>query len=40
MTLAFFSCLFMLEKKNVFYEKIEDLSGLSANHPILSIAYY
>ncbi len=38
MTLAFFSCLFMLRKKNVFYEKIEDLSGLSANHPILSIA--
>ena len=38
MTLAFFSCLFMLRKKNVFYEKIEDLSGLSVNHPILSIA--
>jgi len=38
MTLAFFSCLFMLRKKNLFYEKIEDLSGLSANHPILSIA--
>jgi len=38
MTLAFFSCLFMLRKKNVFYEKIEDLSGLSNNHPILSIA--
>ena len=38
MTLAFFSCLFMLRKKNIFYEKIEDLSGLSSNHPILSIA--
>jgi len=38
MTLAFFSCLFMLKKKNKFYEKIEDLSGLSTNHPILSIA--
>ncbi len=38
MTLAFFSCLFMLRKKNVFYEKIDDLSGLSTNHPILSIA--
>ena len=37
MTLAFFSCLFMLRKKNIFYEKIEDLSGLSTNHPILSI---
>ncbi len=38
MTLAFFSCLFMLRKKNVFYEKINDLSGLSRNHPILSIS--
>ena len=38
MTLAFFSCIFMLRKKNVFYEKIENLSGLSTNHPILSIA--
>ena len=38
MTLAFFSCLFMLRKKNIFYEKIEDLSGLSTNHPVLSIA--
>ena len=38
MTLAFFSCLFMLRKKNIFYEKIDDLSGLSTNHPILSIS--
>ena len=37
MTLAFFSCLFML-RKNVFYERIEDLSGLSTNHPVLSIS--
>ncbi len=37
MTLAFFSCLFMLRKKNIFYENISDLSGLSTNHPILSI---
>tara|TARA_Y100000591_G_C21774627_1_gene667524 strand:+ start:1 stop:1074 length:1074 start_codon:yes stop_codon:yes gene_type:complete len=39
MTLAFFSCLFMLRKKNLFYEKIEDLSGLSTNHPLLSISF-
>jgi len=38
MTLAFFSCLFMLRKKNQFYEKIEDLSGLSTNHPVLSFS--
>ena len=37
MTLAFFSCLLMLRKKNIFYENIDDLSGLSSNHPILSI---
>ncbi len=37
MTLAFFSCLLMLRKKEIFYEKIDDLSGLSINHPILSI---
>ncbi len=38
MTLAFFSCLFMMRKKNIFYEKIENLSGISSNHPILSIS--
>ena len=38
MTLAFFSCLFMFKKKGKYYEKIEDLSGLSTNHPILSIS--
>ena len=30
--------LIYVKKKNVFYEKIEDLSGLSTNHPILSIS--
>ena len=28
----------MLRKKNQFYEKIEDLSGLSTNHPVLSFS--
>ena len=36
MNLAFFSCLFMLRRNDTYYEKIEDLSGLSKNHPILS----
>jgi len=36
MNLAFFSCLFMLKKNDVYYENIEDLSGLSKNHPLLS----
>ena len=38
MNLALFSCLFMLRRNNEYYEKIEDLSGLSKNHPILSIS--
>ena len=37
MNLAFFSCLFMMKRKNKYYEKIDDLSGISKNHPILSI---
>ena len=36
MNLAFFSCLFMLKKNDIYYENIEDLSGLSKNHPLLS----
>ena len=39
MNLAFFSCLFMLRKNDSYYENIEDLSGLSKNHPILSICF-
>ena len=38
MNLAFFSCLFMLKRNEKYYEKIEDLSGLSKNHPILSFS--
>ena len=38
MNLAFFSCLFMLRRNNEYYENIEDLSGLSKNHPILSFS--
>jgi len=38
MNLAFFSCLFMLRRNEEYFEKIEDLSGLSKNHPILSFS--
>ena len=38
MNLAFFSCIFMLRRNNEYYEEIDDLSGLSKNHPILSIS--
>ena len=38
MNLAFFSCLFMLKRNEKYYENIEDLSGLSKKHPILSFS--
>ncbi len=38
MNLGLFSCLLMLKRNNVYYEKIEDLSGLSKNHPLLSLS--
>ncbi len=39
MNLAFFCCLFMLKRKDTFYENIEDLSGLSKKHPILALSF-
>ena len=38
MNLAFFSCLLMLKRNNQYYEDIDDLSGLSKNHPLLSLS--
>ncbi len=38
MNLALFSCLLMLKRNNNYYEDIEDLSGLSKNHPLLSLS--
>ena len=38
MNLAFFSCIFMLKREDKYYENIEDLSGLSKNHPMLSFS--
>ena len=38
MNLGLFSCLLMLKRNNEYYENIEDLSGLSKNHPLLSIS--
>ncbi len=39
MNLGFFSCLLMMKKNDLYFEKIDDLSGLSKNHPILSICF-
>ncbi len=38
MNLALFCCLFMLRRNDTYFESIEDLSGLSKNHPILSLS--
>ena len=37
MNLALFSCLLMLKREDQYYEDLDDLSGLSKNHPLLSI---
>ena len=39
MNLAFFSCLLMLKRNDVYYETVDDLSGLSKNHPVLSVCF-
>ncbi len=38
MNLGLFSCLLMLKRNNEYYEDINDLSGLSKNHPLLSLS--
>ena len=38
MNLALFSCLLMLKRGETYYEDIEDLAGLSKNHPLLSLS--
>ena len=38
MNLGLFSCLLMLKRDNNYYEKIDDLSGLSKNHPMLALS--
>ena len=38
MNIAFFCCLFMLKRENQYFDKVEDLSGLSKNHPLLSLS--
>ncbi len=38
MNLGFFSCLLMMKRNDKYFEDIEDLSGLSKNHPLLSLS--
>jgi len=39
MNLGAFGCIFMMKRENVFYEKINDLSGLSKNHPMVALSF-
>ena len=39
MNLAFFCCVFMMKKNDKYYENLDDLSGISKNHPILSFCF-
>ena len=39
MNLGAFGCIFMMRRENTFYENIDDLSGLSKNHPLLALSF-
>ena len=39
MTLGAFTCIFMMKRENIYYENINDLSGLSKNHPLLAFSF-
>ena len=39
MNLGLFSCLLMMKRNNQYYESINDLSGLSKKHPLLSLSF-
>ena len=38
MNLGLFSCLLMMKRDDQYFETIDDLSGLSKNHPLLSVS--
>jgi NADH-quinone oxidoreductase subunit N len=38
MNLGLFSCLLMMKRNDKYFEDIEDLSGLSKNHPLLAFS--
>ena len=38
MNLGLFSCLLMMKRNNRYFEDVEDLSGLSKNHPLMSLS--
>ena len=38
MNVGLFSCLLMMKRNNTYFEELDDLSGLSKNHPLLSLS--
>jgi NADH-quinone oxidoreductase subunit N len=39
MNLGAFGCIFMMKREKIFHENINELSGLSKNHPILALGF-
>ena len=39
MNFGFFGCILMMRRESIFYENINDLSGLSKNHPVLALSF-
>jgi len=39
MSLGTFACIFMMRRENIYYENINDLSGLSKNHPMIALCF-
>ena len=39
MGLGAFGCIFMMKRENIFYENINELSGLSKNHPMTALCF-
>jgi len=39
MNLGAFGCIFMMKRENIYYENINDLSGLSKNHPMVALSF-
>jgi len=38
MNLGFFCCLFMMKRDKQYFDNLDDLSGLSKNHPLISLS--
>jgi len=39
MSLGAFGCIFMMKREKIFYENINELSGLSKNHPMIALSF-